>query len=293
MSQVIESKSWPAPAKINLFLHITGRREDGYHELQTVFQFIDLADEIDFTIHEDNAAIHRSSKLAGVDEADDLVVRAAKALQEHSGCKKGATIHVDKHIPTGGGVGGGSSDAATVLVALNALWQIGLTVDELAELGLLLGADVPVFVRGIAAWAEGVGEKLKSIEPKEYNYVLIHPGVGVPTKEIFCDSDLTRNTPAITIRDFLAGAETRNDCEKVVMRLYPEVKQAMEWLNGFSPAKLTGTGACIFAAFTDAQKAKSIAEKVPSSWRAYCVKGLNYSPLLERLKKFSVERSST
>lgn len=283
MSDAFESKAWPAPAKINLFLHITGRREDGYHELQTVFQFIDLADEIDFIIHENNPSIKRSSELAGVNEADDLVVRAARALQEYSACTKGATIHVHKRIPTGGGVGGGSSDAATVLVALNKLWQTNLTVDELADLGVVLGADVPVFVRGTAAWAEGVGEKLEPVEPTEHTYVLIHPGVGIPTKEIFCDSDLTRNTPAITIRDFLAGAETRNDCEKVAKRLYPEVKQAMEWLDEYVPAKLTGTGACIFGAFADAEKVKAVAEKVPSMWQAYCVKGMNHSPLLERL----------
>ena len=277
----MKSTSWPAPAKLNLFLHITGRKADGYHLLQTVFQFIDLQDSISFDINQD-PLIRRISSMPDVSEDDDLVIRAAKLLKQHTGCQLGVDVNVDKQIPEGGGLGGGSSDAATTLVALNKLWQLGLDKDELASLGLTLGADVPIFVHGHAAWAEGVGENLTNIEPNEDVYLLIHPGCAVPTAEIFNAADLTRNTPAITIRDFLEHGGS-NDCEKVVRNAYPEVDAALNWLNDFSPARLTGTGACLFSAFSTIERANQVLSELPDKWRGYVVQGLNRSPLLDRL----------
>jgi 4-diphosphocytidyl-2-C-methyl-D-erythritol kinase len=275
------SSAWPAPAKLNLFLHITGRREDGYHLLQTVFQFIQLEDEIDFTIL-DNDVVERSSILPGVDAEDDLVVRAARLLKEKTACQLGVDINVTKRIPEGGGLGGGSSDAATTLVALNELWQTGLSTEELAKMGLSLGADVPVFIHAHAAWAEGVGENFMPIEPEESWYLVIHPGCSVATAEVFNTTDLTRNTPAITIRDFLERGGL-NDCEFVVRNHYKEVANALDWLAKFAPAKLTGTGACIFASFSDEQEALTVKQQLPENWQGYVIKGLNRSPLLERL----------
>jgi 4-diphosphocytidyl-2-C-methyl-D-erythritol kinase len=281
------SPAWPAPAKLNLFLHITGRRADGYHLLQTVFQFIQLQDEIDFTVLETDT-IQRSSIMPGVDAEDDLVVRAARKLKEQTGCKPGVDIHVKKRIPDGGGLGGGSSDAATSLVALNELWKTGLSTEELASIGLSLGADVPVFIHAQAAWAEGVGENFTPIEPKESWYLVVHPGCSVATKTVFNAPDLTRNTPAITIRDFLEGGGI-NDCESVVRKHYKEVAKALDWLGEYAPTKLTGTGACLFAAFSDEQAAIAVKQQLPNEWQGYVVKGMNKSPLLERL---AAERSS-
>jgi 4-diphosphocytidyl-2-C-methyl-D-erythritol kinase len=275
------SPAWPAPAKLNLFLHITGRRDDGYHLLQTVFQFIQLQDEIDFKVLSEDV-VTRSSEMAGVDAEDDLVVRAARMLKEKTGCQLGVDINVRKNIPDGGGLGGGSSDAATTLVALNELWKTELSVAELASIGLTLGADVPVFIHAQATWAEGVGEDFTPIEPEESWYLVIHPGCSVATKTIFNKADLTRNTPAITIRDFLEGGG-RNDCEFVVRNHYKEVADALDWLSQFAPAKLTGTGACLFAAFSDEHKANAVKEQLPEMWQGYVVKGMNKSPLLERL----------
>lgn len=280
------SSAWPAPAKLNLFLHITGRRPDGYHLLQTAFQFIELADEIDFTLLEANT-VSRSSTLAGVAAEDDLVVRAARCLKESSGCKLGVHINVNKSIPAGGGLGGGSSDAATTLVALNELWQCGLSTTELASIGLSLGADVPVFVHGQAAWAEGVGENLTPIEPTESVYLVVHPGCSIATASVFNADDLTRNTPTITIRDFLERGGI-NDCEFVVRKHYQEVANALEWLEQFAPAKLTGTGACLFAPFSDSDAATIVKQQLPDNWQGYVVKGMNRSPLLKRL---AAERS--
>lgn len=275
------SSAWPAPAKLNLFLHITGRRADGYHLLQTVFQFIQLEDEIDFTILEADL-ITRSSAMPGVDADDDLVVRAARMLKEKTACQLGVDINIKKRIPAGGGLGGGSSDAATTLVALNELWQCGLSNKELASIGLSLGADVPVFIYAHAAWAEGVGEDFTPIEPEEPWYLVIHPGCSVATVEVFNATDLTRNTPAITIRDFLERGG-RNDCESVVRNHYKEVGNALEWLAEFAPTRLTGTGACLFAPFSDEQKAIAVKEQLPNHWQGYVVKGMNQSPLLKRL----------
>ena len=277
---------WPAPAKLNLFLHVTGRRPDGYHELQTVFQLIDLCDTVAIRVGDDGR-IERPSGPVGVDPDSDLTVRAAKALQAATGCLMGASIRITKRIPMGGGLGGGSSDAATVLLALNHLWHCGLSVDELARLGLPLGADVPVFVRGSSAWAEGVGERLEPVELPERWYVVIHPGVAVPTKDVFQSAELTRNTPVITIRAFFGSggsAGSRNDCEPVVRALYPEVADALSWLEKFAPARLTGTGSCIFAAFGSAIEAERVAARAPDRWRAFVARGLNVSPVHGRLR---------
>jgi 4-diphosphocytidyl-2-C-methyl-D-erythritol kinase len=276
---------WPAPAKLNLFLHVTGRRPDGYHELQTLFQLIDLCDTVAIRVGDDGR-IERPSGPVGVNPDSDLTVRAAKALQEATGCRMGASIRITKRIPMGGGLGGGSSDAATVLLALNHLWHCGLSVDELARLGLPLGADVPVFVRGSSAWAEGVGERLEPVELPERWYVVIHPGVAVPTKDVFQSPELTRNTPVITIRAFFGPgglAGSRNDCEPVVRALYPEVADALSWLEKFAPARLTGTGSCIFAAFGSAIEAERVAARAPDRWRAFVARGLNVSPVHGRL----------
>ncbi len=277
------SRHWPAPAKLNLMLHITGRRQDGYHLLQTVFQFIDFSDSLDFSIRDDDV-ISRQSDWQVVAEADDLIVHAAKLLQQMSACNLGADINLQKRLPTGGGLGGGSSDAATTLVALNYLWGLELSIEQLAEIGLQLGADVPVFVHGKAAWAEGVGERLTAIEPEESWYLVLRPDCSVSTEEVFNLSDLTRNTPAIRIRDFLEDGG-HNDCESVVRNLYPQVAEALDWLAQFAVARMTGTGSCIFAGFDKQQQAESVHEKLPQGWEGFVAKGLNNSPLQIRLEQ--------
>jgi 4-diphosphocytidyl-2-C-methyl-D-erythritol kinase len=280
---------WPAPAKLNLFLHVTGRRPDGYHELQTLFQLIDLSDTVFLSVTDDGR-IERPAGPAGVDPDSDLTVRAAKALQAATGCRAGVSIRIAKRIPMGGGLGGGSSDAATVLLALNHLWGCGLTVEKLARLGLPLGADVPVFVRGSSAWAEGVGERLVPVELSERWYVVIHPGVAVPTRNVFQSPELTRNTPVITIRAFFGpegGSGSRNDCEPVVRARYPEVADALSWLGNFAPARLTGTGSCIFAAFGSAIDAERVAARAPDRWRSFVARGLNESPVHALLRASS------
>jgi 4-diphosphocytidyl-2-C-methyl-D-erythritol kinase len=277
-------RPWPAPAKLNLFLHILGRRADGYHELQTCFQFVDLCDDISLEVRADGA-IRRGAGAPGVAPEADLCVRAAAALKAASGCTLGADISVLKRIPMGAGLGGGSSDAATCLVALNKLWALDWTTERLAALGLTLGADVPVFVRGRAAWAEGVGERLTPLypphAPPEVNYLIIKPNVFVSTKEVFQDADLTRNSPPITIDGFLA-AGGGNDCLEVVRRRYPEVGLAIDWLSVYGAARLTGTGACVFMACERSQ-AREIMAKLPPGFDAVLARGLNDSPLLERL----------
>ena len=278
----MDAAPWPAPAKINLFLHITGRRPDGYHELQTVFQFLDYGDDLTFCIRADGR-IRRTGGDYGITADDDLALRAARALQEKSGTSLGVDMDISKRIPMGGGLGGGSSDAATVLVALNRLWDIGLPVDELAAMGLKLGADVPVFVHGHAAWAEGVGEKLVPVDPPQDWFLILHPGCHVPTGRIFNDPDLTRHTPPITIRDFLAGP-VHNDCEPVVFAAFPEVAAAARWLRERSgEARMTGTGACLFARCRDREQAAAIAAEIPAPWQGFAARGVNRSPLLGRL----------
>jgi 4-diphosphocytidyl-2-C-methyl-D-erythritol kinase len=257
--------SWPAPAKLNLFLHVTGRRPDGYHTLQTLFQFLDVGDELRFDLTHDGHIV-RAAELPGVSEAHDLCLRAARLLQIASGTSQGAVIHLDKHLPFGGGLGGGSSDAATTLLALNELWGCGLDSEALAALGLKLGADVPVFVRGHAAWAEGVGEVLTPVEPPERWMVLLVPAVSVSTAQVFAvfdrERDLTPYSPTITIRDFHAG-HVRNDLEPVVRRLYPEVDNALKWLANFGDPRMTGSGACVFLPVSDQVAGQEIVSRCP------------------------------
>lgn len=268
---------WPAPAKLNLFLHITGRREDGYHELQTIFQFIDLVDQLTFTLNE-HGAITRSQGMADVAAQEDLVVRAARLLQQQMGCSQGVDIAVEKVIPAGGGLGGGSSDAATTLVALNQLWGCGLSQTALAELGVQLGADVPIFVHGTAAWAEGVGELITPVEPPEPWYLVVAPEVAVSTAEIFQSKELTRNTPKAKIRGSLPEGG-RNDCELVVVKHYPAVAEALQWLSKFGDARMTGTGSCLFVAMKSHAAAETARQQLPAQWSGFVVKGMNRSPL--------------
>jgi 4-diphosphocytidyl-2-C-methyl-D-erythritol kinase len=272
---------WPAPAKLNLFLHVVGRRPDGYHLLQTLFQLVDLADTVSIAVRNDGR-IERAGVSYGVAAEDDLAVRAARALKSATGATLGASLRVSKRIPLGGGLGGGSTDAATVLLALNSLWGCGLSLDELAVLGLPLGADVPVFVQGSSAWAEGVGERLTPVDLPEAWYVIIHPGVAVGTAGIFQSPELTRNSPLITIRAFFESGG-RNDCEPVVRAQAPAVAEALTWLGRFAPARLTGTGACVFAACASAIAAERLAARVPDCWTSYVARGLNRSPLHELL----------
>lgn len=269
---------WPAPAKLNLFLHITGRRSDGYHDLQTVFQLIDLADDIHIRIRPDSL-IQRHAGAEGVPAEADLVVRAARALQAACGVQLGADLSVTKRIPMGGGLGGGSSDAATVLVALNRLWKCALNDDDLAAIGVKLGADVPVFVRGHSAWAEGRGERLTPVDLPESWFALVHPQVHVPTAALFQAPELTRNSPPITMGGFFESGG-RNDFEPVVRVRYPEVGRALDWLGQFAPARLTGTGSCIFAPCASRNEAQDIVERVPAPWRGMVARGMNVSPLL-------------
>jgi 4-diphosphocytidyl-2-C-methyl-D-erythritol kinase len=270
--------TWPAPAKLNLFLQVTGRRGDGYHDLQTVFQLIDLADDIRIQVRSDGL-IERQAGPEGVPAEADLSVRAARALQAVSGSPLGANLGVTKRIPMGGGLGGGSSDAATVLVALNTLWNCGLNEDELAAIGVDLGSDVPVFVRGRSAWAEGRGERLVPLELPDRYFVVLHPRVHVPTAALFQAPELTRNSPPITIAGFLQSGG-RNDFEPVVRARYPEVAQALDWLGHFAPARLTGTGSCIFAPCASLNEAQDIVTRVPAQWRGMAARGMNVSPLL-------------
>ncbi len=282
---------WPAPAKLNLFLQITGQREDGYHNLQTVFQFLDKTDRLRFNVT-DNGKIRRKTDNEGVKAEDDLVVKAALALQAATGTGQGADIYLQKILPMGGGVGGGSSDAATTLVALNHLWETGLEVTQLAQIGLSLGADVPVFVHGYAAFAQGIGEQLEPVEPEELWYLVVQPEINISTAKIFCNSQLTRDSSGIRICDLQIGTVDEapifdrlgNAFEPVVAQLYPEIAQVIEYLRKYAAARLTGTGACIFAAFDSKDKAEQLLAILPDHWSAFVARGLNRSPLQAMLE---------
>jgi 4-diphosphocytidyl-2-C-methyl-D-erythritol kinase len=280
---VSETTRWPAPAKLNLFLHVTGRRADGYHELQTLFQLIDLCDELTLSVREDGR-IERKAGPAGIAPEEDLSLRAARALKAATAVPYGASISVRKRIPLGGGLGGGSSDAATTLLALNELWACGLSLAELSALALPLGADVPVFVQGSTAWGEGIGERLTPVSVPERWYVIIYPGVSVGTREVFQSPELTRNSPLITIRAFFESGG-RNDCEPAVSARSPEVARALEWLRRSAPAHLTGTGSCVFSACGDAAEAERLAARVPDRWTSFVARGLRVSPVHERLRQ--------
>jgi len=275
--------SWPAPAKLNLFLHILGRRPDGYHQLQTVFQLLELGDELTIRA-DDKGQIHLEQDYAGIDPTNDLILRAATLLKTKTRTGKGAVISVKKRIPIGGGLGGGSSDAATTLLVLNRLWNTGLSPQELSALGLQLGADVPVFIQGHSAWAEGVGEQLQPVELPDNWFLVIYPDCAVSTATVFNQAELTRNSTAITIRDFLGGAG-HNDCEKVVFDLYPEVAAAAKWLAGWTEARLTGTGSCIYGRFGSEQEASAVLAQLPHAWQGFVSRGCNISPLHQKLAR--------
>jgi len=275
----ITTINWPAPAKLNLFLHITGRRPDGYHLLQTVYQFIDYSDMLSFDVRGDGI-IRRMNKIPGVAPENDLIIRAAHILQQISGTRQGVDITVDKKIPLGGGLGGGSSDAATTLVALNKLWDTGLTQSQLMELGLRLGADIPVFIAGQASWAEGIGEKLTPLILQEPWYVVIIPACHVDTAEVFNMPELTRDCHPIRIENFLSGQGV-NVCEPVVCKRYPLVASALEWLSKFAEARMSGTGACVFAPFGEKELADHVLDKLPAGWVGFIALGMNRSPLFD------------
>ena len=268
---------WPAPAKLNLFLHINGRRADGYHELQTLFVLLDYSDELTFEVN-DSGNISLFPVMDDIPVEQNLVYRAARLLQQQSKCPLGADIHLTKHLPMGGGLGGGSSDAATTLVALNHLWGLHYDLDTLAELGRQLGADVPVFVRGRAAFAEGVGEQLQPVELDEKWYLVLHPHVHVSTALIFQHPDLPRATPKQRWQELRAGS-WKNDCEMVVKNDYPEVAKAFSWLLEYAPSRMTGTGACLFAEFEDEMSARKVLANKPKWLEGFVARGVNLSPL--------------
>lgn len=279
-------QSWPAPAKLNLFLHVTGRRADGYHELQTVFQFLDYGDELRFEIDDSGEVRHRRP-VPGIAPDQELCVRAARALQAVTGTRQGVIIDLEKRLPAGGGLGGGSSDAATTLLALNRLWGLGLSIDQLADIGLGLGADLPVFVRGQAAWAEGIGERLVPVALDEPWYLVLCPGVSVSTAEIFSDPELTRDSPAITIRAFRQGA-ARNDLETLVRKRIPQVDNTFGWLAHHGHPRMTGSGACVFMPVASRQQGEELlalahdqAPDIGGGFTGFVAKGLNRHPLFQ------------
>jgi 4-diphosphocytidyl-2-C-methyl-D-erythritol kinase len=286
----------PAPAKLNLFLHVVGRRADGFHLLQSVFQLIDRSDTLHFDLRDDDRIV-RTTDVPGVPEEQDLIVRALRALQDeytrrHGRLPPGISVAIDKRLPMGGGLGGGSSDAATALMAANHLWQAGLTDAELIALGLPLGADIPFFLFGETAFAEGVGEALQAVPGPDCWYVVIEPGVAVPTVAIFTAPDLTRDTKAITISDFsrrhveshdLIGFG-KNDLQDVAARLFPPVAEAIEWLGGYGAARMTGSGSCVFCAFSTEQEAERVLTQVPDRWRAWKAKALQRHPMKSLLQ---------
>ena len=281
-------RRWPSPAKLNLFLYITGRRADGYHDLQTLFQFLDYGDSLDIEPRNDDA-IRLLTPVPGVADEDNLIVRAARMLAakaRDNGFRGplGADIVVDKQLPMGGGLGGGSSNAATTLVALNHLWKTGFSDEQLAELGVTLGADVPVFVRGRAAFAEGVGEVLTFVEPEEKWYLVAHPGESISTPVIFNDPELPRNTPKRSL-DTLLKCEFRNDCEVIARKRFRKVDAALSWLLEYAPSRLTGTGACVFAEFDTESAARQVLKQAPEWLHGFVARGVNRSSLHQALDK--------
>ena len=274
---------WPSPAKLNIFLHILGRYENGYHQLQSLFQMLDYGDELAFDVTNDGK-ITMATPLEGVPDEENLIIRAAKLLSDKMKTSQGVSISLNKRLPMGGGIGGGSSNAATALVALNHLWKTGLNEDELAQLGLTLGADVPIFVRGKTAFAGGVGEDIMPAPQQEKWYLVANPNVHVSTGAVFTHKDLPRNTPPIQWKDY-KFEETRNDCQQLVANCHPEVANLLQWLVHYAPSRMTGTGACVFAIFSDDVSAKQVQAKLPAAWQSFVAKGVNRSPLLQKLKK--------
>ena len=272
----------PSPAKLNLFLHILDRREDGYHNLQTLFQLLDYGDQLNFSVTK-QPDIHLSSTIKGVATEDNLVYKAAVALKQATQCPWGCEIQLDKKLPMGAGLGGGSSNAATTLVGLNRLWQCNLSLDQLADIGCDLGADIPVFIKGASAFAEGIGDKLTPISLDEFWYLVVTPKIKVTTEQIFCHSELTRNAPAIKIRA-LSEELYRNDCQSVVETLFPEVTQVLDWLKCYGNPIMTGTGASVYCRFDSEKEATQVLKNVPNSWNAFVARGVNESPLHRQLE---------
>lgn len=285
----MQTLTLPAPAKLNLWLHIIGRRADGYHELETVFQFLDHGDELSFAVRDDGV-IRLHTEIEAVPHDSNLIVRAARKLQEQSGTTLGADIWLSKVLPMGGGIGGGSSDAATTLLALAHLWQLDWSEDRLAALGLSLGADVPVFVRGHAAFAQGVGEQLTPVDPEEPWYVVLVPQVSVSTVEIFSHPQLTRDSLPLKMRPVPEG-NSRNDCQPVVEQSYPEIRNALNSLGKFTEARLTGTGSCVFGAFPSKAEADKVLALLSATQTGFVAKGSNVSMLHRKLQSL-VKKSS-
>ncbi|MEP4891634.1 MAG: 4-(cytidine 5'-diphospho)-2-C-methyl-D-erythritol kinase [Aliiglaciecola sp.] len=277
---------WPSPAKLNLFLHITGQNEKGYHLLQSLFQLVDIGDQLAFETTDDGI-ISLKTPLDGVAEQDNLVYKAAEKLQQHSGNPLGCNIWLDKKLPMGGGIGGGSSNAATTLVALNALWNTQLSLSELAEIGLTLGADVPIFIHGKTAFAEGVGEKITPTELPSPFYLIVFPNCHVSTAEIFAADDLIRNSAKIQWQDY-EFTKTRNDCQKLVCDRYPKVANLLRQLLEYAPSRMTGTGACLFSVFDTFDQAEQVKRILPEDCQAFVAKGINTSPLHEYLAKMQL-----
>ncbi|MEY4588503.1 MAG: 4-diphosphocytidyl-2-C-methyl-D-erythritol kinase [Pseudomonadota bacterium] len=273
----------PCPAKLNLFLHILGRREDGYHQLQTLFQLLDYGDELGIRRTEDGT-IGLTQSLPGVPDEQNLIIKAARVLQQHTGCRLGAEFTLTKRLPMGGGIGGGSSNAATALLGLNHLWQLGLSLEQLAALGRILGADVPVFVRGQSAWGEGIGDELLPVELPECWFAVLAPNAHVSTAEVFNHQSLTRDSTPITMRAFLEEGG-RNDCQPLVEKLIPSVKDAVSWLKQFGSAQLTGTGSCVFAAFATQEQAERVLAARPEHLNGFIAQGVNLSPLHAHLQR--------
>ena len=274
---------WPSPAKLNLFLHILGRRADGYHQLQTLFQILDSGDRLAFDVTS-NGKISLTTSLPGVNDEDNLIIKAARLLQAHCNISRGARITPDKVLFMGGGIGGGSSNAATTLLALNHLWQCGLTQKQLAQLGLQLGADVPIFIHGETAFASGVGESLHSVTLPENAYLIVNPGIHVSTAQVFGLEALPRNTPVIEWHDY-SFERTHNDCQEIVCQRHPEVAKILQWLLHYAPSRMTGTGACVFATFASEEQARDVQALLPDTWQSFVAKGVNHSPLKQKLEQ--------
>ena len=280
----------PAPAKLNLMLHILGRRGDGYHNLQTLIQFIDHGDTLAFA-RRDDGQLHLHDPQTGVAVESNLIMRSARLLQDYSGCRLGADIWLQKRLPMGAGLGGGSSDAATTLLGLNRLWKLEISNQTLAELGLQLGADVPVFVNGQAAFVEGIGEQLQPVQLPEPWFLVVAPSVSISTAQVFNAPELTRNTPASTVRAVISGGG-HNDCQAVVAKRYPEVRNALSWLAVYTDARLTGSGGCVFGSFANKAEADKVAQRLPATLPGFVAKGCNLSPLHQRLQQLR-DSSST
>lgn len=276
---------WPSPAKLNLFLHILGRNEKGYHLLQTLFQMLDVGDALAFEANH-TGIIRLATPISGVNTEDNLIYRAARLLQNHTNTSQGCDIYIEKQLPMGGGIGGGSSNAATTLVALNHIWQCGLSTEALAALGLELGADVPIFVHGKTAFAAGVGEQIHPVSLDDSWYLVVFPGVNISTAEVFSHPDLPRDTPAMNWQHYTFDA-TQNDCQKIVCKSQPEVAKLLQWLLHYAPSRMTGTGACVFATFSDPDQAKAVQQALPENWYGFVAKGVNTSPLQLKLQQVS------